>query len=52
MQKIMMDESKQMNKKAAAIQERIYSLEWQFKEKQINIDGLLEGLCLLIGTQN
>ncbi len=27
MQKIMMDESKQINKKAAAIQERIYSLE-------------------------
>jgi hypothetical protein len=25
--KIMMDESKQINKKAAAIQERIYSLE-------------------------
>jgi len=52
MLKIMMDRSKQINKKAAAIQERIYSLEWQFKEKQINIGGLLEGLSLLIGTQN
>jgi hypothetical protein len=52
MLKIMMDESKQIIKKAAAIQERIYSLEWQFKEKQINIGGLLEGMSLLIGTQN
>ncbi len=52
MLKIMMDGSKQINKKAAAIQERIYSLEWQFKEKQINIGGLFEGLSLLIETQN
>jgi hypothetical protein len=28
MLKIMMDESKQINKKAAAIQEWVYSLEW------------------------
>jgi hypothetical protein len=34
MLKIMMGGNKQINKKAAAVQDRIYSLESQFKEKK------------------
>ena len=52
MLKITMGEKKQINKRAAAVQERIHSLQSQFKEKEIDIGDLLQGLSLLIGTQN
>ena len=44
MLKITMGGKKQINKKVAAVQDQIHSLQSQFKEKEINICGLLQGL--------
>ena len=51
MLKIMMGGKKNINKKTVSLQQRIHSLNSQFKEKQINIDDLLRGLSLLVATK-
>ena len=52
MLKTTMGEKKQTNKKAAAVQEQIHSLQSQFEKNEINVYGLLQGLSLLIGAQS
>jgi hypothetical protein len=50
--KMMAGGKKSRSKKTLLQQERISTLQLQFNQKQINLDELLEGLALLIGTSN